>query len=370
MSDRIWRIVDHHFDNIMNAIKTYNMAGTRFDVRYVYEPKLDFDKHLKKGADILVLAAESFENDESIQKIKEIRQKNIDLKILLHWEDMVESGVRQYLNSDHKISESLQELLNSFFEFYVKPEVVDGLSDFNVSFLPKSFVKINEGIVSELIGKYYCSERSKKLFVLCAPSAFGKSSLIEKLELSGAKALPKITTRALRPGEKNNAVSISFKNFHELDHRGEILASHFFDENRNFYGLLRSDFDNFDENRHEAYIFDVVDTLSALKLRAQFPDKVKLVGIFPGLDFAGYGLEVRLANLSNPKNFILTSNEQFDRIKKNKIAVLDAYGRLQNSIKKAREYSNFLPEFDYVLDGDTMEQNYYQLLQIISEDKR
>lgn len=223
---------------------------------------------------------------------------------------------------------------------------------------------------TDLFVDFVLSGPSKKLYLLVAPPAFGKTSIIKELQYWDVMQIPKVTTRKKRPEEKSEAISMSPNEFEEMVSAGEILGSHFFQENRQHYGLLRRDVELIAEGKHEAYSFDMCDPLPALKLRDQFPDKVKLVGIFPSLDFAGYGLENRLSQLSHPSTNFQSFEEELEYLKKAKFHVNDTNNRLRNIIKTTQTYCLSIKNFDHVLSGNTIQENVDQMIDIICGDKR
>ncbi len=242
----------------------------------------------------------------------------------------------------------IRRLLN--LEFYNTSEVI-----------PKLF---------PLLTEFFMTDSTKKLYVFLAPPGYGKSTMIKNLERYGIKPLQKITTRKQRPDEKNNTASISTTYFNQLEQNGDILAGHFFLPNRQYYGVMKEDIESVNDGLFDAYALDFCDFDATNSLRTLYPKNVKLVGIFPSLDFAGYGLELRLSNFLNPDKEFKTFEEQLRQIELKRGGVADTIKRLDQSIEEAKIYMHFLPDCDHVLTGSTIEENVEQMLQIIIEDKR
>ena len=200
--------------------------------------------------------------------------------------------------------------------------------------------------------RFNLSDKPSKLYLIVAPSGFGKTCLINELKYCGVKQIPKITTRPYRSllnfknlGVKDNipqtiskklkdeakkefeenykkeVISLSNNILQESDiktlfntqetksyrHKGvisirpskfkekvkkrEILGSHLY--KGNLYGFEKKEFDKLFDSTTQ-YVFDICDLETALEFRENNKDLVEIIGIFPSLSFAGFGLEKRI----------------------------------------------------------------------------
>ena len=220
-----------------------------------------------------------------------------------------------------------------------------------------------------LFEQYFLRPTSKKLYVLVAPSAFGKSSLSEELQIYGVKQLPKLTTREYRSSkDRQSIISVSPAELAFHEKMKNVLAGHTY--NKNFYGLRREDLSLIFSDNHEAYVWDTCDFEAANKLREQFPEFVKLVGVFPELSFAGFGLEQRIKAIDEPSEQFSSMQDELEALKKAEATKVQTKNRLEGILREAKEFQKYLPDLDFVLRGTRVSDNVTEMIKIITEDKK
>lgn len=210
--------------------------------------------------------------------------------------------------------------------------------------------------------RYLLKNKNSNLYILIAPPGYGKSTLINELKYLSIKTLPKITTRPYRDlkefyDEYINSIPIS--EFEKLFSDGEILMYRM--REGYYYGIKKYDFDSMDKNYD--HIVDSCDFYSAYKLRDKYPNIIKLVALFPNLDLAGFGLEERIKNISEPTEKFLSFQEELDFIKLNKSTLTDSKKRLDKITSETKEFKKLLPYFDIVLNDYGLQKNFIVLLE-------
>jgi guanylate kinase len=209
---------------------------------------------------------------------------------------------------------------------------------------------------------FLVSDAKPKLYLLVAPTGFGKSTLINEMKYLCVKLMPKITTRPYRNLDEisNPSIeSISIKDFVDQNKAGAIVGARFY--NDNLYGLRKDKILDVPAS-YRNHMVDSCDVESALRLREQFPDLVKLVTLFPSVSLAGFGLERRLRELSRPSEGFESFQEQLEYLKKNNIAIKDTKHRLEGVVQESRKFQKYMPYFDIVLKGYDMQSNMNALL--------
>lgn len=226
----------------------------------------------------------------------------------------------------------------------------------------------NRDLAIKISMDYILAPPSGKLYILCAPSGFGKSSLQDRMSLLCTKSLPKITTRPFRSIQEIIEGNIKWVNpnmFKELVKNKGMLAPHIYDNNA--YGLAIDDFQEVFSDKYDAYLWDTCEPEAALSLKERYPDIVKVIGIFPKFSFAGLGLEKRIANLSLTFNDLRINPA--DVMKKQRI-ITNTRQRLEKIMREVKKYQQFLPKFDKVLEGETLDDNISLMIDVMIEDKK
>ncbi len=206
------------------------------------------------------------------------------------------------------------------------------------------------------------SDATPKLYVVVAPTGFGKSTLIDEMRYLCVKPMPKVTTRPNRNLAELRDDSIEFVSrdtFTEGVKEDFIVGGHAY--NSHLYGLKRDKIKCI-PSTHRNYIVDSCDVESALRLRQEFPDLVRLVTLFPSVTYSGFGLEERLKDLSKPSSGFDSFQEELDYLKRNKIAKTDTKARLEYVVSESIKFEKYLPHFDIVLKGYDLQSNVNQLL--------
>ncbi len=229
------------------------------------------------------------------------------------------------------------------------------------------------GFRSRIVTDYIAKKPSGKLYVLCAPSGYGKSTISNHISHLCVKIIPKITTRPYRPGSNEMLsgaiLSVSPKVFISEANQGEIVGSHLYHEQR--YGIRKKDIESVFLKEVDAHVWDTCDPETALGLKRMFPDIVKVVGIFPGRSLVGIGLEKRKIQASEPVITLATSTSELDRIiEKNEQLVRTTNQRLDRAFVELKNYLPFIPSFDHLLNAGNVRDNVLQMLEIIMRDKR
>ncbi len=208
----------------------------------------------------------------------------------------------------------------------------------------------------------FTTDTHTKLYVLVAPTGFGKSTLINEMRYLCVKPMPKVTTRPIRNLAELQDTTIEFVSedmFTKLSKDEVIIGSHLY--NSHLYGLKKAKILNI-PNSYINYVVDSCDVDSAFRLKQEFPDIIRLVTLFPSLTYAGFGLEERLKDLSKPSSGFDSFQEELDYLHKNKIALTDTKARLEHVVSESRKFEKYLPHFDIVLKGYDMQANVNQLL--------
>jgi guanylate kinase len=204
-----------------------------------------------------------------------------------------------------------------------------------------------------------------KIYIISAPSGYGKSTLVDRLKYFGIRQLPKVVTREPRPGEKskNNIEFISGEEYKNLLYEGEIIGHA--EANKGAYGIRKSVLEKVFKG-YRNYVTDR-NFEAACKIRAEYPDKVKLVALFPSLSFAGLGLEERISKLDIPTERFTSFIEELEFLKKSRYTIQDTKDRLKLIVKQAKEFEKNIPYCDIVLDKYSVEENEAQLLEKMAE---
>lgn len=320
----------------------------------------------KNNIQIISLDYETFHQYNSM--IRLIRREFPEIKVAVsayYWNGHVGSGAYFYgkkflddiKNNDSQIGDSkriYEKLVSLKAEGYFQ-EVDEIIEEKKIS-ESESFV----------IANFYFSRNSPKLYVITAPSGFGKSTLIDELRYFGLRQIPKITTRHYRSiseAKNNEIIHLGNREFNNLESLGELVAKRV--KEGNAYGILRSDLEGiYNQKRH--FLHDTADVKSALKLRDEYPDLVRLVTIFPSIAFAGEGLERRLELLTDPHEDFDSFAEELEYLRKTGFVKKDTENRLKNIEEESREFNQYLPEFDIVLRSQNPEYNLLRFLKEIS----
>jgi len=249
---------------------------------------------------------------------------------------------------------------------YITKRNIDTLADEGASFF--SSVNCIYWGFAEVIPymRYLLRNKRSNLYILIAPSGYGKSTLINELKYLSIKTLPKITTRSYRDYKEfysGYVNSIPISEFEKLFSNGEILMCRM--REGHYYGIKKYDFDNMDKNYD--YITDSCDFYSAYKLRDKYPQIIKLVALFPSLELAGFGLEERIKNISAPNENFLSFQEELGVIKLNQNTLTNSKKRLGKITSEAKEFKNLLPYFDIILDNYQLQKNFITLLEKMSD---
>jgi guanylate kinase len=235
------------------------------------------------------------------------------------------------------------------------PPNYDGVM--GVSFIDQSLSDRRIPFVNFLV-----SDAQPKLYLVVAPTGFGKSTLIDEMKYLCVKPMPKITTRPhriLAEVSDSSIEPISSIDFTQLEKAGFIVGGHAYKGYR--YGLRKDRILGL-PSIYRNQLADSCDIDSALNVKRQFPDLIRLVTLFPSLSFAGYGLEQRLKKLSKPSDGFESFTEQLEYLRKNEIAFVDTKKRLERVVEESRKFEKYLPYFDIVLTGYDMQSNVNALL--------
>jgi len=180
------------------------------------------------------------------------------------------------------------------------------------------------------------------LIILTSPSGAGKTSILEGIlkKDSSIEYSVSVTTRPIRKGEINhvNYHFVSVEEFKKLIEQGvfyEWAIVH-----NNYYGTRRDVVENKVEKGIDV-LFDI-DVQGALNVKKQSKDAVLIFIIAPSLKI----LEERLKNRG-------TDSEEVIR------------GRLKN----AREEMEKMPEFDYIVVNDKLEETIETVWSIIIAER-
>jgi guanylate kinase len=209
---------------------------------------------------------------------------------------------------------------------------------------------------------FLVSNALNKLYVVVSPPGFGKSTLIDEMRYLCVKPMPKVTTRQYRnlaEAKDPSIESIPLKDFKSLEREGSVVGAHNYKDN--LYGFWKDKVLG-TPSTYRNHIVDSCDFDSAMRLREEFPDLVRLVTLFPSLSFAGFGLEERLKGLSHLADSFESFQEELEYLKRNKITVVDTKNRLENVVAESRKFEKYLPYFDIVLKGYDMQSNINALL--------
>lgn len=213
---------------------------------------------------------------------------------------------------------------------------------------------------------YLLSNRSPKLYLIIAPPGYGKSMLMGELRYLGFRELKKVTTRPYRSeSEMHQAelVSVSDSRFKKM---GPCLVGV---RNRgdHYYGLMRSDIERIVSGGSD-FIADIGNFRSALELKAEYPEIVRLVGFDMGLDFAGFGLEERVRKLSEPRKCFTSIKEEMRYLVHAGQVRMDTKRRMTMIIAEAISYCRGLGCCDIRLNRADSRSNASVILDYASSD--
>ncbi len=246
---------------------------------------------------------------------------------------------------------------------------------YSLTFHPDTAVHHVEAIRRKL------DSSGKGIYVLLAPSGYGKSTLTEDLYWRGCGILQKVSTRPPRP--KKTHPPIKLKDLIETDSEEVIITPPPRDKeiqaiNRKFfrYALKTRQLviphkykgHNYAIPRRalrearvksEPYVYPTTDAQSAFRLRRMLPDEVKVVILAPPLDFAGFGLEQRI-------NFDPTARTlPIGDVKKVIAQAQDTQKRLDRIVKDARQMQQFRADADLVVESTDLHQAVHEILDFI-----
>jgi guanylate kinase len=220
---------------------------------------------------------------------------------------------------------------------------------------------VNFEHIIDFVYDFFLNTAPKKLYIISAPSGYGKSTLVDRLRYLGVRQLPKITTRKPRPGEglDKSMEFVSAREYYDLLKKVEVIGHA--EANKGAYGIRRDLLENI-SGEHCNYAIDR-DFEAACKIKAEYPDKVKLVALFPSLSFAGFGLEDRINKLKMPIEGFGSFIEELEFLKRSRYTFQDTKDRLKRIVRQAKEFQEKLPDFDIVLDKYDMKKNEALLLE-------
>lgn len=145
--------------------------------------------------------------------------------------------------------------------------------------------------------------------------------------------------------------SISPSRFNKKVNNKEILGSHFY--KGNMYGFEKKELDKLLDSTNQ-YVFDTCDLETALRVREENEGRIEIVGIFPSLSFAGFGLEKRIETY---KENNLSSN-----------IIIETKKRLNQIIEDSRFIEENHDKFDLILDKDSTKENRNTFLEYMSKE--
>lgn len=189
------------------------------------------------------------------------------------------------------------------------------------------------------------------IYLLLAPPGYGKTTLIETMKKTGMRNLRKTTTRPYRSQEEKESGeidSVSRKDFRDMTLQGLMRGVHRY--RGNMYGISTTNIQQALSSGKD-HMFALVDYKAAFALRREF-SRIYIIMIQPPLDFAGYGLEMRLEKMMQEPEKLRGPEAERDFI----AAQQDTQRRLKGILKEAREYSRYLPFADKVIDRTDMWQ--------------
>jgi guanylate kinase len=184
-------------------------------------------------------------------------------------------------------------------------------------------------------------ESEPTLYLICGPSASGKSTIIDyMIDTLGVKQLRKTTSRDLRLGEEKKShaiVKASLADIQQYSKQGKFLFEHDYMSHK--YGINILDFYDAYLSK-DKYLFDTCDIESAYKLRKAYPGFVKVIAIIPHPDLLEKGL-----------------------ITRNSVDTIQRLRRLPELFNQMLAYAT---DADYRIIGSDWEENRRQIKEIIT----
>jgi guanylate kinase len=211
---------------------------------------------------------------------------------------------------------------------------------------------------------FWVNEKKKKLNIILGPSGFGKTTFIDYLSYLGFKKASKLTTRPYRSFQEmdgSDLVSYDTHQFNYLVNNNLILGEHVYQNNS--YGMKKNIFENIDEFDRE-YLIDSCDPKSAIKLRDNYPNEVRLISLFPNIHFAGYGLENRINQFGYSYDYSSIVDE-YEAVKKSKFVVKNTKDRLNKIIQQSENFQQYLSDFDLNLTSTNIDDNAMRLIEYV-----
>lgn len=258
---------------------------------------------------------------------------------------------------------------NGSLKKIVLPESINWLDIKNGVYINGEIVRTlrNQDVEVIVPNNFYYEDKKKqygRIYLICGPSASGKSTLIENMRRDlGVKYIKKVSTRDYRSEDEHKVMdSISKAEYDEMNKHGLLDGTR--QAHGYSYGVRSQDIMRVYLSE-DVYLMDLNNIEDAWALKAKHPEIIRIVKIETDPSNVIKNFEKRIDILSNLKFESIEDEIKYragihNNIKNNKM-------RKQKSSYKILELNAFKDSIDYSIDNSNFENGKRELKTILTQ---